>query len=566
MDNLTIQNNKFVLSSPYNPDSLDVIRSINGRRWDPKNKVNSFPLNEDAAQAVTDMCRQFGWKIAPSALERIESLKGVADRLRNGSSASDADIDVEGFGTDELKLRPFQRGGVKYALDADCRTFIADEMGLGKTIQALAVIQAKGAYPALVICPKAVKLNWVSEAERWLPGKITKSIKGKSIPEADVLVINYDIVVKHKAALISAGFKAIVLDESHFVKNKGAKRTKAIVGYWDKDTRTRVPGIASEIPIKLALTGTAILNRPSELVAQLDYLGRLDELGGSWSFLQRYCGAKKTKFGWDMSGSSNLAELADRLRSTCYVRREKSVVATELPPLQRSMVPVALSNVKKYKQGLADVISWMHEKRAEKGVAFNRDAAYRAEALAKIEGLKQLVAMHKMTSVVDWVKNYLEGTEGGKLVLFATHRDVQKKLLEEMSDFNPAKIAGGDTDIDRAASINKFWNDPSCRVIVASLKAASVGVNLQCASAVAFAEFGWNPADHDQAEARVHRIGSEHSSINAYWLYAEGTFDDEVIALINEKRAVVDAVNRDSNLEVHNSKDVVSWFEDIFAK
>lgn len=561
VEHLFVENNLFVLKTPYCPEALGSIRDISGRKWDKQSKVNTFPSSTVAAKGLRGLCKQFGWNESDEASCRIDELLGKAERMLGNSRAISADVDIEGFGSDSLKLRPFQAAGVEYAIDSGCRTFIADEMGLGKTIQALAVIQREKAFPALVICPKAVRLNWVQEAERWLPGVSVGYSKGRKLPDTDILIVNYDVVVKLKQDLIDRGFQAIVLDESHYIKSKKAQRTKAIAGYWDKDRREHVPGIVDNIRVRLALSGTVVMNRPSELVSQLEFLGRMQEFGKSWDFLQRYCDATETRFGWDFSGASNLTELSERLRSTCYIRREKAVVARELPPLQRSIVPVEIKHRREYEARLRDVISWMRtywDSRTEE----DTEASYRAQALVRIEGLKQLVAQHKMDSVVDWVVNYLSVTDDGKLVLFAHHRAIQDALFENLREFNPAKIKGGDSDDERERNIVKFRSDDSCRVIVASIKAASVGINLQNASAVAFAEFGWTPAEHDQAEARVHRIGSNHESINAYWLVAKGTFDDDCVDLIESKRAIVDAINSDSG-DIKRGQDIVSWFEDL---
>ena len=131
------------------------------------------------------------------------------------------------------ELRPFQRAGVRYALESR-RLFIADEQGLGKTVEALALLEEDDAFPAVVICPASLKLNWQREIEHWLPHRSLHVVVGggKVIPKADITVLNYEIVHAHRERLALSRPKALILDESHYVKNPQAKRTQARSAGW----------------------------------------------------------------------------------------------------------------------------------------------------------------------------------------------------------------------------------------------------------------------------------------------------------------------------------------------
>jgi SNF2 family DNA or RNA helicase len=340
-------------------------------------------------------------------------------------------------------------------------------------------------------------------------------------------------------------FKAIVLDEMHYVKNYKAKRTEAI------------KHLAKRRGIRLGLTGTPVLNRPQELISPLGILGRLDDMGGFWHFARHFCNAYKTSYGWDMSGAAHLEELNQRLRATCFVRRRKSEVLTELPAKQRAIVPVDITNRKEYEAAEADVISYCAG-RAMKQEAFLKslrgqppevqarmkrehyeDAAERAEQaeqLVRIEALKQVAAKGKAEAVQEWVESFLES--GEKLVLFAHHRDFQRSLCALFPGC--ARLAGDDDSATRQANVDRFQTDPDCRLIVCSLVAGGVGITLTAASNVAFVEFGWNPAAHDQAEDRTHRIG-QRDQVTAWYLAADRTIDTDILDLVEKKRAVVDA-------------------------
>ena len=169
--------------------------------------------------------------LAPGALALLQEIREEHARaagLVELSSATAGDLQVPGLGGE---LKPFQRAGVSYLLERR-RTFLADEQGLGKTIEALAALEAAGAYPAVVVCPASLKLNWLREIERWLPGRTAQALSGTGSSgadgEAEITVVNYDIVAARLDELTGLGPQALVLDESHYCKNAAAKRTQAV--------------------------------------------------------------------------------------------------------------------------------------------------------------------------------------------------------------------------------------------------------------------------------------------------------------------------------------------------
>jgi hypothetical protein len=171
--------------------------------------------------------------IAPEALTLLQEVReehAHSAGLVALSAATEAPLDDLVPPTLGGELKPFQRAGVQYLL-SQRRAFLADEQGLGKTIEALATLEADGAYPAIVVCPASLKLNWLAELKRWLPGRSTQALTGTRgnapIARADVTVVNYDIVAGRLPALQALAPRALVLDESHYCKNAAAKRTQA---------------------------------------------------------------------------------------------------------------------------------------------------------------------------------------------------------------------------------------------------------------------------------------------------------------------------------------------------
>ena len=416
------------------------------------------------------------------------------------------------------ELRPFQRAGVAYVLKAR-RTFLADEQGLGKTVQALAALEADGAYPAVVVCPASLKLNWQRETEHWLPERSLTVVSGTgATPKlADITILNYDIVHAHRARLSLARPRALVLDESHYVKNPRAKRTKAV--------RRLAEGLP-EGALRLALTGTPVMNHPDELIAQLRVLGRLEEFGSGARFSRRFQGVgAEERIHW-------------HLRRSCFVRRLKADVLPQLPRKRQVVVPVALENEREYRLAEQDVIAWLREQPLDLSELDRRvAAALRAERLAQLNALKRLAARGKLAPALAWIDDFLASDE--PLVVFAGHREVQDLVLERFPD--AAHLLGRDSAQAREDAVRAFQDPDGPQLIVCSTRVGAQGITLTRASNVAFLDLEWTPAIHDQAEDRCHRIGQE-DAVTAWYLLAAETIDETMIELIARKRGIVDAV------------------------
>lgn len=515
------------------------------------------------------------------------------ERNVEASKAHSAELEIKGL---QKTLRPFQKAGVKYAMENE-RVWIADQMGLGKTIQSIAALHVLNAYPTLIVVPASLKLNWQREIFAWMPPHIDCTIlsgsKGKTPPKnIQVVIINYDILPGWLEVLSQIEWKAIICDESQYLKNGKAKRTKAV-----KQMATGVNEdgdlVMSPIPYRFLLSGTPIMNRPAELVPQLEILGRINEFGGGFKFLKRYAGAERTRFGWDMSGAAHLDELNQKMRGGgMYIRRLKSEVLTELPDKTRVLVPMELDNRREYEKAQADVIEYLRtakpivvtppqgltlegfkklqwgysskmDDNAKRGYLRSLDVAKemdentfarfaeafaeavhaearqrgreQAEHLIRFEALKQLAAQGKMDGIKEWVSNFLD--TGEKLVLFAHHKEIVKLLSAE---FKAPSITGDTSLKARDEAVQRFQNDGECRLIVCNIKAGGIGLTLTAASNVAFIELEWTTAAHSQAADRVHRIGQKNA-VTEWYLLAERSIDTEIWDLLDAKRVIVDA-------------------------
>jgi superfamily II DNA or RNA helicase len=480
----------------------------------------TLPVDPYLLEPLEHYLRLFGVEPAANAREVLDRLRGehdgAIDDVRRSRAFDGPALEIEERLGGELK--PFQRGGVAYALHAR-RTFLADEQGLGKTVQALAALEADDAYPAVIVCPASLKLNWRREIEHWLPHRSLRVVNGTGVAQmdAEITVLNYEIVHAHRVRLQLRRPKALVLDESHYVKNPRAKRTQAV---------RRLAEALPEGALRLALTGTPVMNHPDELIAQLRILGRLQEFGSGARFARRFQGAgAEERIHW-------------HLRRSCFVRRLKSEVLPQLPAKTQVVLPVALDNQREYKLAQDDVIAWLREQPLDLSeVEAKVAAALRAERLAQLNALKRLAARGKASAALAWIEDFLASDE--PLVVFAGHREVQDLLVERFPD--ALHLLGRDSIQQREAAVDAFQDPGGPQLIVCATRVAGQGITLTRASNVAFLDLEWTPAMHDQAEDRCHRIG-QHDAVTAWYLLAADTIDETMIELISRKRGIVGAV------------------------
>ncbi len=416
------------------------------------------------------------------------------------------------------ELEPFQWVAVRYALEAR-RTFFADEQGLGKTVEALATLEADDAYPAVVVCPASLKLNWRRETERWLPHRSVALLEGRSAVElkADITILNYEIVAAHREALGRRAPRALVVDESHYVKNPQAKRTHAV---------RRLAASVSADGLRLALTGTPVMNHAEELIAQLRVLGRLEDFGSGARFARQFQGElSEERLHW-------------HLRRRCFVRRLKSEVLPQLPAKRQVILPVALDNEPEYRLAEKDVIAWLREQPLDLSELNARIAAtLRAQRLAQLTTLQRLAARGKLHAALAWIHDFL--ASGEPLVVFARHIEVQQAVVQRFP--HALHLLGSDTQQAREDAVAAFQRPNGPPLIVAATRVGAQGITLTRASNVAFLELEWTPALHDQAEDRCHRIG-QRDAVTAWYLLAADTIDETMARLIAHKRGIVAAV------------------------
>lgn len=371
-----------------------------------------------------------------------------------------------------------------------------------------------------------------------------------------VLIINYDIVLRHEAKLKTIKWDAIIIDEMHFLKNPKAKRTLAIVG--GKITNVDANGNKTEQvfrPItgrrRMGLTGTPIPNRPIEGWTIFNYLDPM-EFSNYWAYSRRYCNGGDNGYGWDPKGASNLLELQTRLRSSIMIRRLKKDVLTELPAKRRAVIEFQADACNEFVQRERD--AWERKEAAmlemrtavELAKASDNPEDYRiavanlkeaaVAAFSEISRLRHETAVAKIPYVVEHVRCAIE--DGSKVILFAHHRDVIQTIANEFAK-ECVTLFGETPNERRQANVDRFQNDPSCKLFIGGIMAAGVGITLTASSHVIFAELDWVPGNVTQAEDRAHRIG-QHNMVMVEHLVLEGSLDARMAEILVEKQSVIE--------------------------
>lgn len=425
--------------------------------------------------------------------------------------------------------------GIEYIGKKECQCisintkdglYVTDEFIIThNTIETIAYLQwRREKLPVLLVVPAVVKINWSREVTKWMSPIPKVQILSGETPfkiSGEIVIINYDILQYWEKEIGKFPFKMIVGDEIQNIKNSSTKRTKAF------------KRIKKKIPTFMALSGTPIENHPSELYNAISMIDpTLFPI--AWDFYWEFCDPKNNGYGWTHNGATNIPKLHRMLTESIMLRRLKKDVLPELPEKIISFVPIELTNQKEYDFAERDFINWVH---AYKG----KEAALRAEnaeAIQKIEGLKQIAVKGKMKGAIDWVKDFLESDR--KLVIATTHTFVIDELVKAFPGIS-LRLDGTVTGTKRQEAVDAFQTDPVFKLFIVNMKAGGIGITLTAAWDLIILELGWNPKIIDQMMDRVHRIGQVHG-VNIYYLLALATIEEKIAELLDKKRKVIDGV------------------------
>ena len=425
-----------------------------------------------------------------------------------------------------MQLKPYQQRGAEF-LAGKRGAILGDEMGLGKTGQAISAMRLAGVTRALVICPASLKLNWRDEFRMWAPGLQVGLADAKNWPEADVVVVNYDVLGKQKTRIFEKPWPLLILDEAHYIKNPSAARSKMVF---------RTPTAR-----RWFLTGTPMLNRPRELWALLR-LADPKEWPSYKDFVFRYCdprwvrkenGARE----FSIDGSSNEEELAARL-APYMLRRLKMDVLPELPEKTRQSILIPPGS-----RTIRDAIKMERELAQKQGAG--------AKILGDMAKIRQEIGKAKIPAALEHIEMILE--QEPKLLVFAHHRSVVARLAGELekAGYGVVTVTGDTPKTKRHEFVKAFQSDPRTRVFIGNIQAAGVGLTLTAARVALFVEQDWGPKIMEQAEDRIHRIGQDKTVLIQYLCF-DGSLDAVMANVAARKDEVIRAIIKPTEKGVEN--------------
>jgi len=450
------------------------------------------------------------------------------------------------------------------------RTYLlADEPGLGKTAQSLLAAQAADAYPLLVVVPNVVKTNWAREVSLWTPTRSATVIHGDGDDLdafADVVIVNYEVLDRHVGWIGELGFKGMIVDEAHFIKNKESQRSRHVLQLSQK-IRARTAH-----PLLMALTGTPLINSIEDFRAIWEFLGWIDEKKAGAELMEQLeeVGLTPADPGFFSSAREIVVDLG-------IVRRRKVDVAADIPARRVADLPVELDDevgrsireaerelarrlVQKYRTALANRTSGKRVEGIDHDLVrqvakWELEDAQASSSGENVFSMVRRIGQAKAGLAADYTAQLARNV--GKVVFFAKHVDVMDVAEQTFAKrgLRYSSIRGDQTSAARQRAIDDFVGDPDVSVVVCSLTAAGVGLNLQVASNVVLAELSWTDAEQTQAIDRVHRIGQEEP-VTAWRVIAAQTIDTKIAELIDSKAGLAARALDGDDSDIEASTDV----------
>ena len=467
-----------------------------------------------------------------------------------------------------LELMPHQ-GQLVAAAEAGHRTFLlADEPGLGKTAQALLAAEAANAYPLLVVVPSVVKTNWIREAARWTPHRPATAVQGDGETVdgfADIVVLNYEVLDRHRGWLSDFGFRGMVVDEAHFIKNKTSQRSQHVLALSDR-IRSRTAR-----PLLMALTGTPLINDIEDFRAIWQFLGWIDDSNPLDELMNALedTGLTPADRGFYAAARQCVIDLG-------IVRRRKLDVAADIPARRVADLPVELDGragrsiraaerdlarrmVARYETALANTTPGTGAEGIDhdlvRRVARSELKDATTQAGENVFTMMRRIGQAKAGLAADYAAQLARSA--GKVVFFAKHVDVMDAAEEIFArqGIRFSSIRGDQTPTARQSNVDAFVNDPDVAIAVCSLTAAGVGLNLQVASNIVLSELSWTDAEQTQAIDRSHRIG-QSEPVTAWRIIAAQTIDARIAELVDSKAGLAARALDGSDQEASAAADV----------
>jgi len=528
---------RLAMKWPYKPNYTDInaaVKSCGQAKFNGQRKEWSIPAS--AGVQVAKAIKPHYPELSEAILEIPEIVTAnsvAAERVLLSSAIEAEPIWLAGLKHGEL-VRPYQWVAPHmFSAGGHNRLLIADDMGLGKSLQALLCILSGQYQRVLIVCPSVVKVNWANEVEKWTdmnPSLIYGQTKEYEV--SDITIINYDLLHARVEELLADDYDCIIFDECHTLKNQKAQRTKAAkrLATWPT-----VKGM-------IAMSGTPILNRPSEIFTVLNML-KPATFTNYYLFGKKYCGAIHNGYGWDFGGASNIETSDDgitpplnHLLKDIMLRRtmDDPRLSDQMPDLLQTIIEVDISRTQ------YDIVYNTLMDELEHYRTTGSGSIPPGLLLNILTDLRHAAGKAKIKTAGKWMVDYW-ATTGKPLVVFAHHKDVVDGLLMEVTLQGQSAIITGSTPDGKRQKLITAFQEGHLPFLICSTLAMKEGVNLDAADTTLFVEREWVPAHERQAASRVRRITQESDVCHQVILSAANTVDTHFDKVVSEKEAIVKA-------------------------
>ena len=477
------------------------------------------------------------------SVEKNREFKGI---VRNMKTIEDSDHEVPE--TLKTVMRSYQKTGflwLKTLRENGFGGILADDMGLGKTLQVISLLLseqesceggAHGRRRSLIVCPASLVYNWKKELERFAPQLSARVIVGLAAErarlvaqsaEGEILITSYDLLKRDAKLYQDMVFAIQVIDEAQYIKNPDTQAAKGVKGI--------------SAAFKLALTGTPIENRLSELWSIFDYL-----MPGFLYTYQRF--RQEIELPIVTNGDEDKMKRLQRMIRPFVLRRLKSEVLSDLPEKLEENVYARLEGEQ---QALYDA----HAQRMKQLLSEKSDKEFQTEKLqilSELTKLRQLCCdpsllfegyqggSAKLEMCMELLLNAVQG--GHKILLFSQFTSMLERFAERLKSegIRYYMLTGAVGKERRMQMVERFAQD-DVSVFCISLKAGGTGLNLTAADIVIHYDPWWNVAVQNQATDRAHRIGQKNV-VTVYRLVAEGTIEEKIVAMQERKQQLAEQV------------------------
>ena len=405
---------------------------------------------------------------------------------------------------------------------------LADDMGLGKTSSAIMAAITLNLKKILIICPASLKVNWKREIENYTQDTVG-IVEGKKWEDGKYIIINYDILKNFhslpkdndkKTTILDSKFDLVIIDESHYVSNGKAQRTKL------------VNNLTTKIERLWLLSGTPMTSRPMNYYNLLKLVG--SRVANNWiNYVRRYCDGKQIFRGyrkiWLTFGATNLDELRDKTQHSVLRRLKEDVL--DLP--DKIITPIHMELKSKiYETEMGEYLDWQRENK-------NRGLSIQLSKLMKV---RQIIALEKVKETTQLIDQCLQ--QDKKVIVFTNFTEPLMTLHEKYK--KESVILNGTMKKEaRQESVDRFQTDDKIKVFIGNVRAAGVGITLTAAEVVIFNDLSFVPSDMSQCEDRAFRIGQDKKVSCLYPIY-DNTIERTIYEIVNKKKSIIDTVMGDN--------------------